>query len=143
MPESSLKMKRILLISGVLILLISCVNTRKLMENHKTDRIYFGRRGGFTNIPEEYVLFEKGQVCKMQNDSLLRIQKIGSKQIKTIDSLLTGMNFKELILNDPGNITYFIKVVKQDYENELMWSDAVSDDTVSVLYKTLLSTIKQ
>lgn len=113
------------------------------MENDKTDRIYFGRRGGFTNIPEKYVLFEKGQVYKMQNDSLKRIRRINSKMTHTIDSLLTDMNFKDLKLDESGNTTCFIRVVKNEYENEVRWPDHSGNETVSLLYRTLLSTVKK
>ena len=113
------------------------------MDNNKIDRIYFGKRGGFTNIPMEYVLFEKGQLFKMQNDSLLRIQRIGRKKLKEIDSLLTASNFREIDVNDPGNITYYIKVAGENYEKEVNWSDSTDQADLFLIYKTLLATIRE
>jgi hypothetical protein len=136
-------MGKALFVAGIIILMVSCINTKKLINNYSIGRIYFGKSGGFTNIPMEYVLFEKGQLYKMQNDNLLKIQKISRRQLETIDSLLADLDFKQLNINEPGNITYFIKVVKREYEKEVNWSDFYDDDTLKELYSILLATIKK
>ena len=130
-------------VAGIIILMVSCINTKKLISNYSIDRIYFGKSGGFTNIPMEYVLFEKGQLYKIQNDNLLKIQKISRRQLETVDSLLADLDFKQLNINEPGNITYFIKVVRREYEKEVNWSDSYDDDTLKELYNILLATIKK
>jgi hypothetical protein len=136
-------MKRVLFIVGTCLLLASCVNSKKLMENTKIDRVCFGKRGGFTNIPMEYVLFEKGQLYKQQNDSLVRIQRVSRKRLAEIDSLFLSSNFRELKVNHPGNITYFIKVISRDYENEVKWSDSSGQEVLTHLYNALLAIIKE
>lgn len=136
-------MKRALFIFGIIVLLFSCINSKKLIDNNKIDRIYFGKRGGFTNIPMEYVMFEKGQLFKIRNDSLLRMKRVNREQLNDIDSLLTVLHFKELDINDPGNITYFIRVVKEDYTKEVNWSDSSGQDDLVLLYNTMLTAIKE
>jgi len=111
------------------------------MNNNEIGRIYFGKRGGFTNITNEYVLFEKGQLYKLKNDTLLRIHRISRTQLETIDSFLIVSDFKELNVNEYGNITYFIKVVRSDYEKEATWSDISEVDSLKKLYNALLTTI--
>jgi len=134
-------MKKALFLSGIIILLFSCINSRKLMNNNEIGRIYFGKRGGFTNITNEYVLFEKGQLYKLKNDTLLSIHRISRIQLETIDSFLIVSDFKELNVNEYGNITYFIKVVRSDYEKEATWSDISEVDSLKKLYNALLTTI--
>ena len=136
-------MKKALFITGIIVLLFSCINARKLMNNNETGSIYFGKKGGFTNIPVEYVLFEKGQLYKLRNDTLLRIRRISRTQLGTIDSLLLVSGFNELKINEFGNITYFIRVVRNDYENEANWSDISEANDLKKLYNTLLATIKK
>lgn len=136
-------MKKTLFITGICILLSSCINSKKLIDNNKIDRIYFGKRGGFTNIPMEYVMFEKGQLYKIRNDSLFRIKRVCRKQLNEIDSLLTVSHFNELDINDPGNITYFIRVVKEDYEKEVNWSDSLGQNDLKLLYNSMLATIRE
>ena len=135
-------MKRSFFIAGAIILLFSCTNPRRLMDNMKIDRIYFGKRGGFTNIPMEYVLFERGQLYKIENDSLSKIRRVTPEKMEKIDSLLNITNFKDQALNDPGNITYFIRVVKQDYENEVKWFDSSGQPGLVLIYQALLETTK-
>lgn len=127
----------------IIILLFSCITSGKLISNNKIDRIYFGRRGGFTNIPKEWVLFEKGQLYEIRNNSLLRIHKINRKQLERIDSLLTASNFEALNIYENGNITYFIKVVRSDYEKEATWSDISEAESLRELYNTLLTTLRK
>lgn len=136
-------MKRVLFIAGICIVLFSCINSKKLMDNTKIDRIYFGKRGGFTNIPMEYVMFEKGQLYKIQNDSLQRIRRVSRKQLDEIDNLLNSSNFRELEINDPGNITYFIRVVGKYSVKEVNWSDSTDQGDLFLIYKTLLTTINK
>jgi hypothetical protein len=124
-------------------LIICCANPKKMMNNTSIDRIYFGKYGGFTNIPMEYVLFEKGQLYKMESDSLLKTSKISKKQINAIDSLLQEIDFQHFELNEPGNITYYIKVVKTGYEKEIKWTDTTVNEKLKKLYTTLLATIKK
>jgi len=144
-PEAkqSPDMKKTLFITGICILLSSCINSKKLIDNNKIDRIYFGKRGGFTNIPMEYVMFEKGQLYKIRNDSLFRIKRVCRKQLNEIDSLLTVSHFNELDINDPGNINYFIRVVKEDYEKEVNWSDSLGQNDLKLLYNSMLATIRE
>ena len=94
---------------GIFITLFSCSSPEKLLNDKSLDRIYFGKTGGFTNISMDYVLFEKGQLFKMQHDSLINIHRISRKQIKTLDSLIKTAEFEKLNLNETGNITYYIK----------------------------------
>jgi hypothetical protein len=64
------------------------MNTRQLADALSSPRIHFGKRGGFTNIPLEYVLTEKGQLYKLENDSLLRISKVASSHLDNINNLI-------------------------------------------------------
>jgi len=134
-------MKKLFLLLWIIILLFSCINSRNLMNNNKIGRIYFGKNGGFTNIPLEYVLFEKGQLYKIRNDSLFWIHKLNRQQLVTIDSLLKVSGFNDLNIKEYGNITYYIKVVRSDYEKEANWTDITENDILKKLYNTLVTTI--
>jgi hypothetical protein len=134
-------MKRALFLAGICIALFSCINSKKLMDNTNIYRIYFGKRGGFTNIPMEYVMFEKGQLYKIQNDSLQRIRRVSRRKLDEIDSLINSTNFRELEINEPGNITYFIRLVGKDSVKEVNWSDSTDNNDLFLIYKTLLPTI--
>ncbi|MBN2666465.1 MAG: hypothetical protein JXR67_08140 [Bacteroidales bacterium] len=131
-------MKKPLIMAAVLILLCSCMNTRQFADTLKSPRIHFGKRGGFTNIPLEYVLTEKGQLFKLENDSLLKPRKISSGQLDNINSLISNTGFRDLNINEPGNITYFIRVVTNEYDNEVLWYDSSQMQGLAMIYKALM-----
>ncbi len=133
-------MKKPFLMAAVLILLFSCMNTRQFADTLKSPRIHFGKRGGFTNIPLEYVLTEKGQLFKLENDSLLKIRKVSSGQLDHINGLIRNTSFRDLSINEPGNITYFIRVVTNDYDNEVLWYDSSEMQGLAIIYKALMET---
>ena len=127
---------------GIFITLFSCSSPEKLLNGKSLDRIYFGKTGGFTNISMDYVLFEKGQLFKMQHDSLINIHRISRKQIKTLDSLIKTAEFEKLNLNETGNITYYIKTESTGTEKEIKWSDSTDNELIKDIYKVLLESIK-
>jgi len=127
---------------GILITLFSCSSPEKLLNDKSLDRIYFGKTGGFTNISMDYVLFEKGQLFKIQHDSLIKIHRISRKHIKALDSLIESAEFNKLNLNEPGNITYYVKTEGTGTEKEIKWSDSTDNELIKEMYKVLLESIK-
>lgn len=135
-------MKKIFFLIVMCLPVVACINPRKLMQNNEIGRITFGKSGGFTNIPMEYVLFDKGQLYRIKNDSLIRIRKISARELVKIDSLFSALNFRDHVLNEPGNLTYFIKAAGAGYKNEVKWSDSSDNDAIIEFYKSLLLLIK-
>lgn len=133
-------MKKHMIIAVTLVLLCSCMNTRQIAGTLKSPRIHFGKRGGFTNIPLEYVLTQKGQLFKLENDSLRSIRKVPSGQLDNINSLISNTCFRSLSINEPGNISYFIRVVTNDYDNEVLWYDPSAMQGLAMIYKALMET---
>ena len=124
-------------------LLFSCMSTEKLLTDKSQERIYFGKTGGFTNIPMEYVLIGKRHLFKIEHDSSVKVHKISGKQIKALDSLIAAINLEQFNLNEPGNITDHIKLVKSGSEKEIKWSDSSGNKQVKEFYNALLATIKE
>lgn len=135
-------MRITLLITLVLVLTISCNNTRKISSARLPFEIQFGRIGGFTNIPVEYKLNNKGDVFKISGAEMTKINDISRKRIKTIKELLIRIDFEHLKFYEPGNMSYNIKVITSDYENSVTWNDQTPDDILKNLYKVLLTTLK-
>lgn len=133
-------MKKPFIMAAALILLCSCMNTRQLADTLKSPRIHFGKRGGFTNIPVEYVLTEKGQLFRLENGSLLKIRNVTSGQLENINSLIGNTGFRDLSIKEPGNITYFIRVVTKDFDNEVYWYDSSEMQGLAMIYKALMET---
>lgn len=135
-------MTRITCITGVLFLVISCTNPQKLITDPSKDRICFGRTGGFTNIPMDYVLFDNGQLFKIDQEVLVKICNPGRKQFTALENQMNAIEFMNMDLNEPGNITYYIKLVKSGKEKEVKWTDSSENKSIKELYNVLLATIK-
>lgn len=123
-------------------LLFACGSPEKLLSDASKDRIYFGKTGGFTNISAEYVLIEK-YVYKREGEKFNMIRKLSGDQVKSINNLVNAIDFSKLNLNEPGNMTYHIRLVKAGLVWEVKWSDTSENSPIRELYKTLTGTIKE
>lgn len=131
-----------LLAGGMIMLLFACGSPEKLVSDASKDRIYFGKAGGFTNISTEYVLIEK-YVYKREGEKFNMIRKLSGDQVKNISNLVNAIDFSKLSLNEPGNMTYHIRLVKSGSVSEVKWSDTFENSQVRELYKVLTGTIKE
>lgn len=119
-----------------------CINSKKVTDNNSEYILYFGKTGGFTNVPMEYVINPNGNITKIMNDSTIKIKEISAKKLKDIDKALTEINFKNLKLNEYGNITYYIRVKSKSFDNIVHWTDTSNNKELKDLYNKLLNTLK-
>lgn len=120
----------------------SCANLKKRFSDKSTFEIHFGKSGGFTNFPMEYKIHNNGDIIKIQNNECQKVNSISRRKIKTIKDLLIDTDFEHLKIDETGNITYFITVKSDKYENTVIWNDLIINDQLKGLYKELLTTTK-
>jgi len=137
-----MKFVYILILIFTLILIPACNNSRAMANKRVKTEIHFGRTGGFTNIPIEYSIDAKGLVRRISADEQDTINIISVKKMKSIIRNLKDIDFKDIDLNEPGNISYFIKVTTSKYENSVTWNDLTPNDTLKNIYEKLLTTLK-
>ena len=134
-------MHRLLIIC--LIMTASCSSPEKLLDSDKVDRIFFGNKGGFTNMSTDYVLFENGVLCKLQNDNAIKRGRISREQVRAIEASLDSIGFMSVETNEPGNMTYYVSVVRAGTRNEVHWSDHDRNPQLSELYVSLMNLVKE
>ena len=132
----------LLLLAGLLNINSSCANLKKTFSHKGIFEIHFGRSGGFSNVPMEYRIKNNGDIIKIQNKECHKINSISRRKIKTIKDLLIDTDFEHLKIYETGNITYFITVKSDRYENTVKWNDLIINDLLKGLYKELLTTTK-
>lgn len=125
-----------------IVLLYSLASPEKETNDSKTDRISFGRTGGFTNMTVEYALFENGKVYKIQDSGKVKVCRIKKELVSEIECSIECNGFRDLAVNEPGNMTYFIKVAKADWQNEVRWSDNDQNPQLKTLYDSLMDIVK-
>lgn len=134
---------KISLILGAILTIMSCMSPEKLLLNSSAERLYFGKYGGFTNMPVDYVLIDNKHVFKIENENFTHAAKITKTQSAQINNLLKEAGLTSLVLNEPGNMTYYIRIVSGGNESEIKWNDMTQNQKVRDLYKALLSTLNK
>ena len=137
-----MKTIQICLLNLTLLLVPGCINSRTMSDKKVKTEIHFGRTGGFTNIPVEYLINAQGEVLKISASEPDTVNHIPAKRLRSILREFNDIDFKHIELNDPGNISYFIKVRTRQYENNVIWNDLTPNDTLKNIYKKLITTIK-
>lgn len=125
-----------------LILIPACNTSRAMVNKRVKTEIHFGRTGGFTNIPVEYLINSKGEVLRLLAGNTETVNLITSKRLKSIIRELNRIDFQHIESDDPGNISYFIKVRTREYENSVRWNDLTPNDTLKNIYRELLTTLR-
>jgi len=110
-------------------------------SGNDTFQIRFGKSGGFTNIPMEYMLDGSGDIFKIQNDTL-NAGSVSRRKIRKLKERLTELDFEHLDVSDQGNMTYFISVITDAYNNTVKWNDQTDNEPLKEFYKELLEYVK-
>lgn len=121
----------------------SCSSPEKLLSSDKGDRIFFGNKGGFTNMSTDYVLFQNGSICRLKDDNVIKTAKVSRDEVKAIAESLEEMNFMSLNTDEPGNMTYYVSFVRDDTRNGVQWSDHDRNPQLKVLYVRLMNTLRE
>lgn len=127
----------------ILLILFASCNSSKITVYKQTDsQIFFGNQGGFTNTKLEYVLNDDRNVFKIDNDAVIFIKQISNYQFKEIQHSIDESGFRNLQLNSPGNMSHFIRIKTNEYENKVVWSNLNTNDQVELIYGKLFESLK-
>jgi len=108
-----------------------------------------GSYGGFAGTAKSYFFFPNGQ--RFLNKALMgsadttnaqEIEKSSPKDFKQILKSLKTLDFKNLELNEVGNMTYFVKLKTKKDEKLVQWSNMDTAPKALVdFYRTTLKNI--
>lgn len=121
----------------------SCSSPAKLLHSDKDNKIFFGSKGGFTNLSTDFVLFENGSLCRLQNDKVLKQRKISREEVRGLEATLDEMGFMSNKTDEPGNMTYYVSVVRGASRNAVQWSDHDSNPQLRDLYVRLMNLLRE
>ena len=120
----------------------SCASPAKLLNSNKGDRIFFGNKGGFTNMSTDYVLFENGTICRLQNNTVTKTGRIRREEVGAIEASLEEMQFMSIKTDEPGNMTFYVSFVQGDSLNVVNWSDHDRNPQLKELYVRLMNLVR-
>lgn len=130
-------MTRMLLFSLLPLLASSCSNPQKLVDDPSHTKIYFGHTGGFTNVELKYVLLDNGLLCRVEPGGLRKTATLTAQQRRQVMEDFRKTGFEDITRNQPGNLTYFIRLEKDGTVHEVRWSDPAGNENLASLYKVL------
>jgi len=134
-------MKAILIMSFCF-LTLSCATQKNRPDSVRgITEISFGKGGGFTGMTEEYLITGDAEVFKIENGERTKINEVTKPVIRDISKHIKDLKYKDLIMSERGNVTYFIEVSANKYKNRVTWSDLTDKPEVKELYKTLVKTL--
>lgn len=91
----------------------------------------------------DYVLFENGSICRLQNDKVIKDGKISREEVKAIVASLEEMQFMSAKTDEPGNMTYYVSVVRGDSRNAVQWSDHDRNPQLRDIYLRLIDLVRE
>lgn len=117
---------KITLIALIVFLAFSCKTTQSTSytpENFEGNMLTFGTEGGFAGVTSEHYIFENGQFYSFEsrNGSPYELGKIEKKVVGQIFENYTTLGIVDMKLNDPGNLSYYIKMKTKDGEKVVKW----------------------
>lgn len=123
------------------VMMDSCKSTGPMTSESPT-RIEVGSFGGFAGSYTSITFVPDGQVWKQarhkgEMETMTSVPKdVVMQAIQNINQLRKS----KYQINQPGNMTYFIRLHKNGQETyELLWGGESPDERVSIIYKSLTS----
>jgi len=125
---------------------VSCSSNEVFVPSQYQDNfITIGNGGGFTGVVTQFYILPDGKVFKAVplSDSVVIVGTINKSLAAQQFEIYRNFNLKEMKLDDPGNIYYFISSNKSS--NKLTWGGNNSDvpPFVSTFHSNLSRLIKE
>lgn len=134
---------------GLIILLTSSCKTQQNFtpDNFEGRMLTFGTEGGFAGTTSEHYIFENGQLFSFESrqGQTLEGAKIDQNVVSQVFASYTTLGFDKLELNNPGNLSYYIKMKTGDQERTIKWGGP-NEETPEVLkqyFKNLAQIVKK
>lgn len=126
-----------------LLCLTACSATRTTPSGYEGDRLSAGSVGGVSGAIRECLLFRNGQTFlnKGITGDYTPMPDMKSSDVKAFFRRAEEMGLDTLKLSAPGNMTYFLKYVRNGKTNEIRWGgrDVPVPAQVMKLYNDLIN----
>jgi len=124
---------------------LSCKTTKKTFDPKVEKYISFGNGGGFTGKVKQYYIKPDGHVFQKADTGYVYLTKLKKNKADQIFANYTTLSLDKKILNNPGNMYYFIEHNKMDEygPQKLTWGAKDLDDkNIETYYQILINSIK-
>lgn len=131
---------------SLLVLLLQCKTPDYTPDDYPAAQIHFGSGGGFAGTYTHYYLFENGELFtnSTTDKNYKKIKKIKKNQVSQIFSNYEFLKLDEYNLDEPGNMTYYIRFKNNKNDHKIQWggNNIQVDKNVEIMYKVLTGLAK-
>lgn len=118
-------MLRILSLVCLIAMAVSCSSPKYALSDLPKEQLHFSYGGGFTGEYQEFLLLKNGQIFKrtrvIRPTSFTPLQPLKKKEAKELFKTFEDQKFANLEYNDPGNMTYTIKMIGEVDTSQVVW----------------------
>jgi hypothetical protein len=120
---------------------VSSCKTTESMPESSDNKITIGSFGGFAGAFKEYTISSDGLISlRARNNGDVRpLSKMEQNTVKQFFSILADLNNDSTTIYNPGNMTYFIRLHRENKENiEWVWGGGDQPvNQIQSIYRTL------
>ena len=128
---------------GLTMLLMSCKTIKYTPTNYDKEQLSFGSGGGFTGAVDEFTLLSNGQLFYKNGEVYKELGKLKENQALQIFENYKMLKMDKRIMNDPGNMYYFIKRKTPDTFHKAVWGKSPNvDKRITIFYTNLMRLVK-
>lgn len=124
---------------------LSCKTAKKSFDPKSEKYMSFGSGGGFTGKVNQYFIKTDGNIFKKVDTGFVFLSKLPKNNVDQIFSNFNTLSLDKTILNNPGNMYYFIEHNKMDEygPQKLTWGGKELDNkNIETYYQILMNSIK-
>lgn len=125
---------------------ISCKSQKHNFDDTKGDMITIGSGGGFAGTFHSYYISEDGLIFEMNSldKNKIYIGQLESNIVKQLFSVYKMMHLDQKVVNNPGNMSYFLEYKTEDKTYKSVWTkDIEAGADHSLFYKNAMSFINK
>lgn len=121
----------------------SCKTSEYTPESFEGKMLIVGNEGGFAGTTNEYYVFENGQLFSYNSRQSTKVQlkPIDKKTVKQMFANYDNLGFSSMELEDPGNMTYYLKMESGDKKHQIRWG-GVNEEVPPVVKKYYMNLMR-
>lgn len=124
-----------------MITFFSCKTQKYTLSDYDGPILSFGKSGGFAGAITNFKLMENGQLFQSSNGiDFKEVCQIEKKVTKQMFKNYSTLNIGEVVMDDPGNMTYFVGLNDEAFEHKMVWGGSKGEASAIIkqYYTTLM-----
>lgn len=137
---------RIIVLGALVISIITaCRSKQKITRDLTQVKITIGQGGGFTGYYIDYIIYGTGKLekytSKDEKTAVLKPMPVDS--VRAWVNRMDQINFEGIVLDQPGNMSYYLELQEPDKTHKVRWGDATPPGDLHNLYNRIWNAVSK